>query len=632
MVVLMVVFYSLKDYNPIDKAKLVYLLFAYHQTSEEEMNRSRGNSVKKIKELFSQQSISSNSPPSWKSKQKVKNTKTNTYPKINPTTRKEKIWPDTGTEDMNQSRKKGSRPKFASKNPDFVDQKQGNPVQHTCVLIGTSQSGKSTFVNYILEQNLGPGSSKKAKEGTNNQACTTTCTTYSLPKYRAFAFPRCPTTFENLEDRKRFVTTPHEKYHEGKTEWKSNLTLIDTPGLDDSKGEAEDEKIVVKILQTLKRAGKLSCVIFVVKFDKPFSNSFQKHFEYYRKMLPAMKNNFVIVHTKCSMLEAGFDPGAIAERKKVFKKVFKDASASHVFIELKPGPDNVFNPFYQYKKLLAQQTLHCLLAMLDSYSAIETTEIKYVKSARVLASDKRLLQRIDGLLQGMRETLQTIESQYSDGIENYQSVQGLFEEKSTTTMQKKRRLEQLDSEDDYFLAERSVEKGWMGTFFSDPAITYESPTFPIKKVSKDCASGRTWEVIKNTEKKWKGRLISEWYSGSKGSVKFWTWMKLGHADEIKRLRTEYDKAEENLAKLKVSMLTLQKQKSENDHKKSALERKIAVSTALKIELADDRMPIATYLAVRKLYALEVNDQTHESMISLANGICSAFNLETGLIC
>lgn len=181
------------------------------------------------------------------------------------------------------------------------------------LLIGPTQTGKSTLINRLTSVAVGAGG--EAPTGDGMQSCTTGCKVYEV---------KVPMTRYKLVNRNTHedVEIPEDEQSVFDLFWRTqeatvepvsprgpllNLRLIDTPGLDDSRGR--DQTNIYSVLQYLTQMSKsedpslrsISTILFVCNANKSLTRDFQDIFRYYQRCMPNLFGSLAIVNTHFSI-------------------------------------------------------------------------------------------------------------------------------------------------------------------------------------------------------------------------------------------------------------------------------------------------------------------------------------------
>lgn len=221
-------------------------------------------------------------------------------------------------------------------------------------VLGETQSGKSKFINTLLEyegQNL---TQKRAKEGSNN-----------------------------------FSVTKRAKLYELNTE----LLLMDTPGLDDT--HSRDDSHLQNIVFMMHKANKIACPIIAIKFDQAIGKAFIDNVTTLFMLLETINLPAIILHTNCSPIND------YRERKlDRIKSINEKFSASgkllcHFFIDTISSNDvkkNYALKFFSDEfEAAKKKTLKDILTFVKSFPAQSTEQIYVPKLYHLVNSSRNTM-------------------------------------------------------------------------------------------------------------------------------------------------------------------------------------------------------------------------------------------------
>jgi hypothetical protein len=284
------------------------------------------------------------------------------------------------------------------------------------LVIGITQSGKSTFINKMASMAINP--ERRAVEGKGMRSCTKNCGQWEL---------EIPTTDYKL------VTLQDKEIHLPKTEedllgeagkyWSDNskvvptdprsstvkFRIIDTPGLDD--GDGDDMENIVKVLEFLNQSIKegknptINALMFIASCKSAFSKSFQKYFKYYESCMPDLFGGLVMVNTKFTIKEwkqrrrnmkdlhpmQSARPRIIRERRADFADLL-ERDPTHFYVDSKPeppeDPDNL-------EVLLSHNAMAELLGVVAAQKQpLQVKHMKYVKSLTDIRVDETIQRKL----------------------------------------------------------------------------------------------------------------------------------------------------------------------------------------------------------------------------------------------
>ncbi|KXJ78527.1 hypothetical protein RP20_CCG004382 [Aedes albopictus] len=181
--------------------------------------------------------------------------------------------------------------------------KQVRHKKNNIILLGETGSGKSTLINYLTNyfhngtlENLKiaiPTKHYKATEGLNHHE-------------------------DNVQDSSHSQTRACTVYNFRKED--TIFNFIDTPGLSDTKGAAQDDFNIQQIMGAAEQSGELTAIILVINGTQARATvNLRNTFCLLRSSIPdVLQKNLVVVLTNCSATSVNFDlvhlePWTIAE-------------------------------------------------------------------------------------------------------------------------------------------------------------------------------------------------------------------------------------------------------------------------------------------------------------------------------
>ena len=178
-----------------------------------------------------------------------------------------------------------------------------NKSDYICIVLGETGVGKSSFINGITNQN-------KCKTSNKGTACT---------------------KFFNL------VSTQYEG---------SSYSFIDTPGLNDAKG---DEKNINQIKKALSDYPKFRCILILLKFtDIRLTNSTAKNLQILMQCFPLKKfwEHVFIVRTHADTSNKKFERG----KKKIKDSIVNSINGKDIQDDEEKNDDKSFEGLINYMK------------------------------------------------------------------------------------------------------------------------------------------------------------------------------------------------------------------------------------------------------------------------------------------
>jgi hypothetical protein len=430
----------------------------------------------------------------------------------------------------------------------------------TVLVVGETQSGKSTFIKFLHQVGGFPVDDTVLKTGDGNVSCTTEPHVFHL---KDFQRQKCP-LFEKSKSLPEFPTE-EDKLNRffSNTGFKAvptpinaspmNLSLIDTAGFNDTN--TGDEIHAFRIIRTLKDFPSITSVLFIVGKGTTYTRSFQDTFGLYKDILQGLR--FVIVHTKWSPLDEVTDAD-YKKRKEEFEKLFAhkdEINFQHFFIDTVPGKKSVRNPFFEHKKALAYDSLDLILGFLQGAPPMATKDIKFAKTKRIKTLDSLMAQRLDSVTEGMTAALKRIKHESANAIEETDRLEKTIASAQAKKDPKSERLAYIDTNDEQEIRSDSVDRG--GSFFGVAPQTLEIQTdHPIITHARCFLGDRSCEwsepepVITGRTRVYR-TLQRNWiWAGISGTLTACSSRKIMHSAEIKSLEVQIEVLQEQIDKAK----------------------------------------------------------------------------------
>ncbi|KAF4341797.1 hypothetical protein FBEOM_4254 [Fusarium beomiforme] len=284
------------------------------------------------------------------------------------------------------------------------------------ILIGTSQSGKSTLINRFRSLAIGPHPlPDPAKVGKGTTSCTREPFLYEfdipMSDFVLVEGPKC-TPVEAPDDERSIFGLGLWKRKDLQV-WRRNphadiarLRLLDTPGLDDSNPgmNAKNIEEVLKKLSALSESADLemrhiSAVMFVIKSGASFNDSLQKWYHHYQRCMPNLFGSIAVINTNYkfkdwkseyakSALETitfgGVKLSSRERKMKLRREAWADifhSDPTHFFIDSKPTSETAFHEF------VSVNTVYDIMLYLRSQGKLPIENIRLVKLPQMMDID-----------------------------------------------------------------------------------------------------------------------------------------------------------------------------------------------------------------------------------------------------
>jgi len=181
------------------------------------------------------------------------------------------------------------------------------------------------------------------------------------------------------------------------------ISALDTPGLDDSKGEddAHIEHVITKVLEMKTLSG----LVMVSKCGCPITPAWQAQVLRYWNLFPMLRSQWIFVHTKADPMAIGakerrttssFESMA-TERSRFVNDTLavltgdKDFQAAHLFVE------SDYEEYPALKAYLAEQQ-NMLFTLIANFSPVSIDDLPFEKGPTLLAIDRSLISALDSTI------------------------------------------------------------------------------------------------------------------------------------------------------------------------------------------------------------------------------------------
>ncbi|KAM0550742.1 hypothetical protein ACHAPJ_008807 [Fusarium lateritium] len=284
------------------------------------------------------------------------------------------------------------------------------------ILIGTSQSGKSTLINKFRSLAIGPNSlPPPAAVGKGTLACTREPFLYEfdipMTDFVLVEGPKC-TPVESPDDERSIFDLGLWKRKDLQVQERdpyahiARLRLLDTPGLDEDKPEM-NAKNIEKVLQRLSALSEsadlekryISAVMFVIMSGNSFNDSLQKWYHHYQRCMPNLFGSIAVINTNFKLKDwkSEYAKSALSKitlggvklssrdakmklRRETWAEIFH-SDPTHFYIDSNPKSGTPFQDF------VAANTIYDIMLYLRSQGKLPIENIRLVKLPQMTAID-----------------------------------------------------------------------------------------------------------------------------------------------------------------------------------------------------------------------------------------------------
>lgn len=495
----------------------------------------------------------------------------------------------------------------------------------TILLLGLTQSGKSTFVNWL--RSISQTQSEEAVEGKGHSSCTKKCGLWEmkiqLTDYKLV--DRSPTPndiqlpnkeFDMLRNHGRWTkansrlvpTTPNAPV--------VTFRVTDTPGLDD--GDQDDSKNITEVLGTLNKwlqesdNPTVNGIIFLINSKSSFSSSFQELFKYYQKCMPNLFGGLAMLNTNFTVKEwknkrrqleengeVGDSESARAQIIQQRRSDFADLlgrNPLHWYLDSRPDPGDNLENFFSLNSTID------LLRLIASQEPAQIRHMNYVKMTKDMAVDVSIKGLVENKKATWKKFQELIEARSSSDKRAY-----IADKERLLLLEQIIRncdadLERVDHNGTVIIRNDSTDQSDDAGFWTRTGrVTTWGGVKKTKEVKEDYdfyhvnfldGGGAKWEKReKNPQTNaWIGTYRASWGRFPILYVRSHTRSSVFHLESIKRWRKEKINAETQLDQLKAK-LGKNKKPPEIDEKLEQLLVMISQCQDVIAKLEEESIPI-----------------------------------------
>ena len=451
-------------------------------------------------------------------------------------------------------------------------------IAHMAVLlIGSTGNGKSTLGNFLLDPDCKPGA-EPFKVATNN-----------LP-----------------QTQKVEVKAKHIKV---KGSQRQDLTIIDTPGLNESK--LRDLEHMIELTRSLQEIKMVMGCAFVVKFSSKIDQQYRDTVEYYSKLLPSLfdKNVFIVV------TDYATDPRSEAMRKRQgidYVEIIGNIKKYIVSSSQIMYNPLVFTidclPFDEAELAVSMKARDAIMSYIFSLkvNSKDVSNLQVAKTKALMDEDEKLANKYEGEITGYNKRLQQTNEKSRVVLEEIQKEEHELTVAETKLVKLQETLDSKDSDETVSVGSWSVDDSWK-------LFRWHSMTFHIDaecdytNVRKWTNGHCTFSEIKKDRRSCSGRCEGDFMRGLYASVTLETPKRLKFAIDVHGLResVKWQKEECDLRK----KIALDKKKTHEMFKKeiALLENFIAENRVKIKECATATLSLEkAHARFEELYAKETH--------------------------
>jgi GTPase SAR1 family protein len=448
----------------------------------------------------------------------------------------------------------------------------------TVLVIGPSQSGKSTFINALRSLASNPG--RKAEEGDRKESCTKTC--------QIWEDLEIPITDYELVDSVRGdrIEVPEDENSIFSKLWKKkglqlapvkpcsppiHLRVIDTPGLADSDGKDGDN--IQEVLTTLSELSKtsnpnLTSIIFISNSNLAFTRNFQMIYKYYERCMPNLFGGMAVVNTNFTMRSweqrhrtfASFlSPDssetarnlAMKARREAFARTF-GRDSRHFFI------DSVPKSKFAFEQMVTRNTLMEILSFLSCQAPMPIEHMRLVKTDEMLAIDAKLLDMLDRAKYDWERKESDLQRTVSTREADLAKMQKASKEWSDGLRRLKEKLKMYDNDSEFTLNTYTTTDELSATkmIFNYVGFSTHRKAMQIKEnyerywVQATDSTNARWikKEFDHAGNCWNGEYSADFNARQVSlNARSYTTNRIYYADQIRRLKKEIASRSDDIA-------------------------------------------------------------------------------------
>lgn len=485
------------------------------------------------------------------------------------------------------------------------------------LVVGVTQSGKSTFLNTVA-QHCGVAASHAVGDGLFS--CTKTC---AIQKFTTYAKScNIPTGKDGDSPDKIleqfFDNDSYEAVVEEHKKLQFNVTLIDTPGLDDSDGN--DETVITEIAQAIQQQESLSCVVLVLKKTTTFTATVREKIKYYLQLLQNYQSSVLIVHTAWSPLEEDYT-NQKRKRQEIIEMELGGVRATHFFIDLVVATDRRNKPWIEHCKALRSDALNSILSHISNCEQRESKDVLIPKTAWLTACDDKLKAALDAFRASTKSTLGILDSNLKTLVPKVESFQSSLSSAELKRANIESHLAQLDVQTEVEVAAESATINWQSiSWKKSKEVTVVAPCEITNTIYVADTPWTTWKRATIKGNTAVATCESSYFQGCYGRLIALAPSRNFYANKIVMMNSDKAAAETEAQKMRVQLLKAKLQDQNFVVQMRHFEGRIHSLTALLNHASQDRVSIPHYVALLEIYK-------HDAIKEIIDAYCRFLKIE-----
>ena len=366
------------------------------------------------------------------------------------------------------------------------------------LLIGSTGSGKSTLGNFLLDP--------------SNE--------------HIFDNPTFQPASTNMPETKEVISLS-----------KGNITVVDTPGLNED--DSKDLEHMIAIVKQLNELKSISACVLCTQYEAKIDAQYKATVAYYKKLLPRLfHNNVLIVFTNYRT-----DPRTVFMRQR---QGLKDKSINNARDEISKGLN--YRPAYFQMDSLPfgseERSYHeeVRLSILDYIGRemkdvdLRVEKLLVAKTPAVKDMERKIIDRAKGEVKGYKEMVYAKRSKKDAILEEYRQKQTEKDNVSQKANNLEDKLKELDS--DMLVIDKvwCLEEKWKSLRTQSKQFRVESE-WPIADYLMWDNGHVKWTILKQEKYSISGELEGKFMRGLHAKVTLYIHKRDRYAEDIQNIRS-----------------------------------------------------------------------------------------------
>ncbi|MCJ1296345.1 hypothetical protein MMC34_007911 [Xylographa carneopallida] len=496
-------------------------------------------------------------------------------------------------QDKNQPKKDDSfrKSEEESRGHGIQSNKLPSPAATNVLVIGPTQTGKSTFINRIRSLARTPG--EHAPEGDRISSKTKTAksylldvplTTYKLIDPKSGKDVRLPASEKEMLDELWLEPDDEIVVPVDSVDPRLHLRIVDSPGLDDSHGN--DFANIIEVLTLLnemhaksKGQARLNSIIFIMSIQTPFASTLGEMLAYYRKCMPNLFASIIVVNTNFTV--KWWDQELSKERKKhkysrhlaenVYTKILENRQQRfaeifkfdpiHFLLDSKPTIDEETGEASAFEELMSRNGLSQILNAVSHREGMPINQMTPYKLDQMILIDDRCRERLIRVQLKWEAQCKILETRVSQARVKQMKAEDRVKGWASQIQREKEALAKIHNDTKYeikvYPASRHFSAplmfgGWLYRIGAEGTYRILEPDYPGFKVDATDSTNTWWTMQEwqNGGKEWVGSFKAKPGMIPQLTATSYTTNKQFHRHRIAELQ-------ESIANKEVDMITFE---------------------------------------------------------------------------